>query len=102
MISGKSGSGVVVARTIAIVVMITSLSAGCSALSQQQSSCYESNDTHADCSPVTPQEKTERAERRKAECYRLYKLLGDRSLTAQQIEAIRVSMNAHFCAGLVP
>jgi hypothetical protein len=40
--------------------------------------------------------------RRKEECQRLYKLLGDRSLTPQQIEAIRVSMNAHFCAGLVP
>jgi hypothetical protein len=28
--------------------------------------------------------------------------LGDRTLTPQQVEAIRVSMNAHFCAGLVP
>jgi hypothetical protein len=39
---------------------------------------------------------------RRAECQRLYNLLGDRSLTSQQVEAIRVSMNARFCAGLAP
>jgi ribosomal protein L16/L10AE len=36
------------------------------------------------------------------ECKRLYQMLGDRSLTPQQIEAARVSMNVHFCAGVVP
>jgi hypothetical protein len=39
---------------------------------------------------------------RVANCRRLYGLLGDRSLTAQQVEAIRVSMNMHSCGGIVP
>jgi hypothetical protein len=60
---------------------------------------------YSDGSPINPNERERRKEefqRRKEECQRLYQLLGDRSLTTQQIEAIRVSMNSHFCAGLVP
>jgi hypothetical protein len=63
---------------------------------------YETSTMHADGSPVTAEEKAEALSRHKSECQRLYGMLGDRSLTAQQIEAIRVSMNAKLCAGLVP
>ena len=33
-----------------------------------------------------------------AECQRLYAMLGDRTLTPMQIEAVRVTMNTNFCA----
>ena len=62
----------------------------------------ESYSNHADGSPVTAEEHTDMNRRKKEQCQRLYQLLGDRTLTPQQVEAIRVSMNAHFCAGLVP
>jgi hypothetical protein len=63
---------------------------------------YESYSNHADGSPVTAEEHTDMNRRKEEECQRLYQFLGDRTLTPQQVEAIRVSMNAHFCARLVP
>jgi hypothetical protein len=39
---------------------------------------------------------------RMAQCQRMERLLGDRTLTRQQIEAVRARMNTNGCSGLVP
>ena len=66
---------------------------------------YESSDCHADGTPVTEAERAETTRRADvarqtniAECQRLYTMLGDRTLTPMQIEAVRVSMNARRCS----
>jgi hypothetical protein len=65
---------------------------------------YESSTCHADGTPVTEVDRAEtmrRADEARqtniAECQRLYTMLGDRTLTPMQIEAIRVSMNTRRC-----
>jgi len=58
---------------------------------------YETSEFHADGRPVTPEEKAERQRRHTQECRRLYLLLGDRTLTPAQIDAVRVARNANFC-----
>jgi hypothetical protein len=72
---------------------------------QQGGDNVRSTTSPADRSAAAPRTQAEKDaidRRRKAECLRLYAMLGDRSLTPQQVEAIRVSMNAHLCAGLAP
>jgi hypothetical protein len=49
----------------------------------------------ADEASVTPEDQT-----RLAQCERMKRLLGDRTLTPQQIEAVRARMNTNGC--LVP
>lgn len=58
---------------------------------------------HADSGlPITAQENADMASRKKADCQRLYGLLGDPKTTQQQAEAIRVSMAAKSCAAYAP
>jgi hypothetical protein len=79
--------------------------AGCKAIyGRCYGADYESDICHADGTPVTEADRAE-AKRRAdvaqqvtiAECQRLYTMLGDRTLTPMQVEAIRVSMNTRHC-----
>jgi hypothetical protein len=55
----------------------------------------EASEVHADGAPVTAEDQ-----KRSAQCERMERLLGDRTLTPQQIEAVRARMNTNGC--LVP
>ena len=55
----------------------------------------ETSEVRADGTPVTAEDQ-----KRAAQCERMERLLGDRTLTPQQIEAVRARMNTNGC--LVP
>jgi hypothetical protein len=58
---------------------------------------YESYDCHANGTPVTAAEHAEANSRTVAECKHLYAMLGDRTLTPMQTEAVRVRYNSLWC-----
>jgi hypothetical protein len=55
----------------------------------------EASEVHSDGAPVTAEDQ-----KRLAQCERMETLLGDRTLTSQQIEAVRARMKTNGC--LVP
>jgi hypothetical protein len=61
---------------------------GCTALGPGN----ESSEVRADGTPVTADDQ-----KRLAQCERMERLLGDRTLTPQQIEAVRARMNTNGC-----
>jgi hypothetical protein len=52
----------------------------------------EGSEVRADGTPVTADDQ-----KRLAQCERMERLLGDRTLTPQQIEAVRARMNTNGC-----
>jgi hypothetical protein len=52
----------------------------------------EASEVRADGAPVTAEDQ-----KRLAQCERMERLLGDRTLTPQQIEAVRARMNTNGC-----
>ena len=52
----------------------------------------ETSEVRADGTPVTAEDQ-----KRAAQCERMERLLGDRTLTPQQIEAVRARMNTNGC-----
>jgi hypothetical protein len=78
---------------IALLIVATCPLSGCLTAAPG----YETTDFHANGTPVASEEKAEQQRRHQQECRRLYLLLGDRSLTPAQIDAVRVARNANFC-----
>jgi hypothetical protein len=52
----------------------------------------EAYEVHADGAPATAEDQ-----KRVAQCERMERLLGDRTLTSQQIEAVRARMKTNGC-----
>jgi type IV pilus biogenesis protein CpaD/CtpE len=76
------------------IVWLAFCAAGCSTSTPE---------TYSDGSPVpTVNRQAIEYQRRQDNCRHLFAMLGDRSLTAQQRDEIRATMDAKFCTDVLP